>query len=95
MALIRWMLIAMMISILTVRRSTTTLIPMMPTIPGPFEVAELAHRYSFNEGAELLDSIGGNDGVLVGDAVVLDRTASARWRAQRPDCRQHGVHEPC
>ena len=40
--------------------------------PGAFEFAVLAHRYSFNPGAELVDSIGGNDGVLVGDAFVQD-----------------------
>ncbi|MDP7494839.1 MAG: hypothetical protein QGI77_00320, partial [Roseibacillus sp.] len=39
--------------------------------PGAF-AANLAHRYSFNSGAELVDSVGGNDGVLVGDAFVQD-----------------------
>ena len=40
--------------------------------PGSFGMAELAHRYSFSPGAELVDSVGGNDGVLVGDAFVQD-----------------------
>tara|TARA_B100000959_G_scaffold138493_1_gene145556 strand:+ start:8228 stop:11776 length:3549 start_codon:yes stop_codon:yes gene_type:complete len=45
--------------------------PNDPDDPGAF-AANLAHRYSFNSGAELIDSVGGNDGVLVGDAFVQD-----------------------
>ena len=44
--------------------------PNDPDDPGALERAELAHRYSFSDGAELIDSVGGIDGVLVGSASV-------------------------
>ena len=40
--------------------------------PPPLTMAELVHRYSFNDGAELVDSVGGNSGILFSEAVVED-----------------------
>ncbi|MDA0810830.1 MAG: hypothetical protein O3C21_00340 [Verrucomicrobia bacterium] len=46
--------------------------PNDPNDPPPLTMAQLAHRYSYNAGAELTDSVGGNDGILFSTAVVED-----------------------
>ncbi len=46
--------------------------PNDPNDPPALAMPELVHRYSFNAGSELVDSVGGNTGVLFNTATVDD-----------------------
>ncbi len=68
--------------------------PNDPDDPGGFGDAQLAHRWSFTTGAELVDSIGGNSGVLVGDATVTGGQLVLDGAPNGPDADSMAFSQP-